>query len=277
MIAIDGLEDMEFANVKITQQEFGIVARAAWSGDGTTSGLMGLAYMGLTSSQDANGDSHPYSPIMQSLFAQNSIPDMFSIALQRDSKGTSPPSYLALGGLPDVPHDPTFYNTSIDAMMIAANDAEFIAYTIDINGYAVSSDYNAQFSSPTNSNQKVTPLLSPNVQSIVDSGSSMCYVPDQVCESLIAAFSPPGQFDQENGIYTVPCTSRVPLFGVSIANKVFFLDPEDIVGQAVDERNCILGVQSNGGSTNVLGDSFLHNVLAVFDLGNAQMRFAVRA
>lgn len=272
------LDNMAFAGVQIKRQEFGVVDRAAWSGDGTTSGLVGLAYMDLTHAQDSQDNgNYPYSPIMQSLFAQNNIPAMFSVALQRDDgPGAPPPSYLALGGLPDIAHDPTFYNTTIDTTIISATSTDFVYYTIDVDGYAISSDHGAQFNTQSSTNAYKTPLIYKGTQSIIDTGSTFCAVPPEVCDALVAGFEPAGRYDDASGFYTVPCNAKIPLFGISIANKVFYLNSADIVAESLDGSTCILGVQSNGGGINVLGDTFLHNVLAVFDLGNAEMRFAAR-
>ncbi|KAH9820459.1 putative peptidase A1 family protein, partial [Teratosphaeria destructans] len=44
-----GFETFVMGGITVTKQEFGLVDRAAWSGDGTSSGLVGFAYSTLTS------------------------------------------------------------------------------------------------------------------------------------------------------------------------------------------------------------------------------------
>ena len=39
---------------------------------------------------------------------------------------------------------------------------------------------------------------------------------------------------------------------------------------------CLSGIQDDGGSFGILGDVFLKNVLAVYDIGASEMRFAAR-
>ncbi|KAG9571629.1 hypothetical protein KCU79_g147, partial [Aureobasidium melanogenum] len=69
----------------------GLVTVAGWYGDGTSSGLVGLAYASLTnqySGSDPDADiaglNIPYDPLLTSMFAQNITAPIFSIALDRD-------------------------------------------------------------------------------------------------------------------------------------------------------------------------------------------------
>lgn len=43
---------------------------------------------------------------------------------------------------------------------------------------------------------------------------------------------------------------------------------------STNPRTQITGIQSSGMSSAILGDVFLHNVVAVFDIGNEEMKFA---
>ena len=44
-----GFDSVTIGGLTVTQQEFGVVTKAAWNGDGVTSGLVGFAFPGLTS------------------------------------------------------------------------------------------------------------------------------------------------------------------------------------------------------------------------------------
>lgn len=44
-----GFDTVTVGGMTVTKQEIGLVTKAAWEGDGVSSGLMGLAYPGLTS------------------------------------------------------------------------------------------------------------------------------------------------------------------------------------------------------------------------------------
>jgi hypothetical protein len=64
-----GFDTVTVAGLTVTNQEIGVVNKAAWSGDSITSGLLGLAYPGLTSVynssnplNDSLATSEVYSP-----------------------------------------------------------------------------------------------------------------------------------------------------------------------------------------------------------------------
>ena len=46
---IVGFDTISVGGLRVAHQEFGLVNKAAWAGDGVNSGILGLAYPGLTS------------------------------------------------------------------------------------------------------------------------------------------------------------------------------------------------------------------------------------
>jgi len=98
----------------------------------------------------------------------------------------------------------------------------------------------------------------------------------------MASFDPPPTYHDYTPYY--PCNATAPPFGVSIGGKVFNLTNTDIIyqrGSYVTKKGvkmCPIYVQ-NGGigggrALNVLGEVFLNNVVAVFDVGENVVRFA---
>lgn len=79
----------------------------------------------------------------------------------------------------------------------------------------------------------------------------------------------------DEGAYLVDCSAKPPVFGVQIAPETFFIDGADLILDGGD-GTCISGVNDAGESLSILGDVFLKNVLAVFDVGASEMRFAAR-
>jgi hypothetical protein len=77
------------------------------------------------------------------------------------------------------------------------------------------------------------------------------------------------------GLYEVACNATVPLFGVVVSSKVFYINRLDLI---IDTGYgfCIMGVQDNNGGLTIVGDVFMRNVLTVFDVGAAQVRFSAR-
>ena len=71
------------------------------------------------------------------------------------------------------------------------------------------------------------------------------------------------------------CAARAPAFGVKIGGRNFVVNPKDMIQKDAASGACLSAIQ-DGGATGpfILGDVFLNNVVAVFDVGAAQMRFA---
>ncbi|KAG9571630.1 hypothetical protein KCU71_g151, partial [Aureobasidium melanogenum] len=125
-------------------------------------------------------------------------------------------------------------------------------------------------------NPRKTPLLgAPTYNVIVDSGTSLIYAPTDVAAALAAAFSPPAVLSSSYGLYIVACNATVPLFGVTISKKVFYINPLDLIIDT-GEGFCVTGVQDVGAGMAIIGDTFMRNVLTVFDVGAAQVRFSAR-
>jgi hypothetical protein len=64
-----GFETVTVGGLTVTSQEVGVVTNAAWEGDSVSSGLIGLAYPGLTSvfngtnpDNDSDGNLEEYNP-----------------------------------------------------------------------------------------------------------------------------------------------------------------------------------------------------------------------
>lgn len=74
----------------------------------------------------------------------------------------------------------------------------------------------------------------------------------------------------------VQCDAIPPHFAILISGVEFWINPADLIYQdLVDPLTgyCAIGVASGGPGPYILGDVFLQNVVAVFDVGAAEMRF----
>lgn len=68
----------------------------------------------------------------------------------------------------------------------------------------------------------------------------------------------------------------MPEFGISIGGQVFKISKADmLIPSSVDPVTglCATGVMDGGMGPYVLGDTFMNNVISVFDIGAAEMRF----
>jgi aspergillopepsin I len=274
-------ERMTMAGITVPQQKFAVVDYAAWFGDGYSSGLVGFAYGTLTSayagndpSQDQRGGTLMYNPLFVSMYNLSLIAPLFSIAIDRDPNNGG---VLALGGIPNIPHSPSWVSAAIQSVgvFVGTTTLAYEFYTVYSDGFAVASTPNIQFNPYRNNNPRKRNLLA-NGTVIVDSGTSLVYAPNSVADAVAFAFQPPASYDSNSDAYFVSCTAKPPVFGVSIGKKIFFVNGADMILPA-NEGQCLSGVQPNNGGLAILGDVWMKNVLAVFDIGAEKMRFASRS
>ncbi len=93
-------------------------------------------------------------------------------------------------------------------------------------------------------------------------------------------FDPPATLVPSQGLFYAPCNATIPSFGVQIGDTVFYMSPDDLLRQSARDpetgKLCRIGLLDSWSGPHVLGVSFLSNVVAVFDVGNSEMRFAAR-
>lgn len=73
-------------------------------------------------------------------------------------------------------------------------------------------------------------------------------------------------------MYHQPTNIRRHYFGTELFINVADMTIDGGFGGNI----CLSGIQDDGGSFGILGDVFLKNVLAVYDIGASEMRFAAR-
>jgi aspergillopepsin I len=275
-----GYETFTFGGITVPHQKFGLVDYAGWYGDGYSSGLIGFAYGTLTSayngtdpSKDVRGGTLLYNPLFVSMYNLSLIAPIFSMAINRDPNDGG---LLALGGIPDIPHSPCWISTAIQSVgfFIGTNTPAYEFYTVEINGFAFSASQYTQFDVLGTGNPAKTPIIEP-ASVIVDSGTSLVYAPNDVARGVALGFRPPAVFDSDTGAWYVACNATPPTFGVSIGHKIFFANGQDLIIPS-SGGHCISGVQPKNDGLTILGDVWMKNVITVFDIGAAMMRFAAR-
>ncbi len=150
---------------------------------------------------------------------------------------------------------------------------------------------NGSISTTTASSSSVPP--SPVPAASIDAGSTLTILPSDMADALLSAFDPPPHWVVSGQAYYAPCNARVPTLGVQIGTQVFYMAAADILRQgerdAETGRYCRVGITDGAGGLvgdddtdtyglpmATLGVTFLTNVIAVFDIGNGEMRFASR-
>ncbi|KAL2255146.1 hypothetical protein VTK26DRAFT_4009 [Humicola hyalothermophila] len=263
--------DVRVGDLTARGQRIALVNYAYWRGDGQTSGLLGLAYPFLTSLDGPVENQPPYDPVFTTLWKSGAVEPLFSIALSRNESGRE--SYLALGGLPPVEVDDETWARSPLLPMSAV--PEWMLETEEKGMYIIKP---AAFVLGGKEGEEVTRDTT-QIPVLIDVGATLSMLPRAFVNQLYDAFDPPARYIPGTGLYFAPCNATVPTFGVQIGDKTFYMPPEDLLRQAARDPSgefCRVGVTDTSGPPYILGVTFLSNVVAVFDVGAEEMRFAER-
>jgi hypothetical protein len=180
------------------------------------------------------------------MITQGLNPPIFSMALQRspETGNNIPGGYIAFGGLPPVAVDPAaFVSTPILINQFEgypANEATNRSfYTIKPDGYVYGTK------------KGIISTHSSSVPAIVDSGTTLLYVPTSVANGYLASFDPPPTLHQ--GEYFYPCNATAPEFGIKIAGTTFNISSADIIlpdsgftNKTTGVEYCLIGVVDGG-------------------------------
>ncbi|KAK1528308.1 eukaryotic aspartyl protease [Colletotrichum paranaense] len=259
-----GYSDIEVAGIVVKQQQVGLANKTYWMGNNYTNGVLGLAYPSITSAftGDMNEDRPafqvPYSPFFTSMVQQGLSSDAFSVSLVRNSSGV-----IGWGGRTGLPiTGPTAYTdliiTSINSQR-PDGSWQYSYYTILVDGLRWGS---------TSDTKKYL--------YIVDTGTTLMYVPPPTAEAIARSFSPSAIYLFQYGGYFAPCDAIAPKIAVIVEGASFFINPVDLIYRGlVDPLTgyCQIGITTGGKGPYILGSVFLHNVEAYFDVGAGQVRF----
>nr|POE72328.1 putative aspartic-type endopeptidase [Quercus suber] len=282
-----GFQQVCVGGISVDHQEVALADYAYWNGDGVSSGVMGFAYPTLTSAYEGTDPSKdrqnvtglPYTNWIFNAIAQQLIDPVFSVAMSR-GHDSGPSGLLALGGLPDVPYKDDWASAPLQILELthlASEAKNFSYYTIIPDGFVLRS--NANSTSGISAPPPVNANMPTDFPVIIDSGTTLIYLPVALAEAVNNAFNPPATYIEGEGIFEAQCDAIPPYLAVVIDGKTFEIDRRDLLltNLGVDgiTGGCLTGVQPVD-ELYILGDSFLKNVVAVFDVGSSEMRFAAR-
>ena len=93
-------------------------------------------------------------------------------------------------------------------------------------------------------------------------------------------FDPPAEWHGSGGAWYAQCNATVPKVGIQVGAEVYQISPADLLRQTSRDVEtgtlCRVGIMDANVPPYILGLTFLTNVVAVFDVGNDEMRFAKR-
>jgi len=260
-----GKETVTLGGITVKDQAFGLATQAGWKGDTFSSGLVGLAFPSITRAFSSDGQLKRYNPIFSSMHQQKLIKPIFALTLNRANEE---PGMITLGGLPKgkVKYSENFARAKMQVMSKNSKASSKPVYTF----YAVKSPQILI------GDKKVT--VNGNV--VIDSGTTLAYLPFNVIETMTSEFKPPVRAIPKASQIQVPCTATPPEVFIAINGTKIAISPEEVVHRAMDEfgrKICILGfAPTTMRAPLILGGSFLRGVVAAFDVGAAEMRFHPR-
>lgn len=241
-----------------------------WNGDGVSSGIIGFAYPSLTSAykgtnpanDDVDTNVH-YINWINKAIKQGKTAPVFSCAIERGPNGGG--GQVAIGGLPDVEFEHSFASTPLKIIELTPHPIEqtkYSYYTIIPDGFVLDGQ-----------------SKSTSIPVIVDSGTTLLYLPVRLTEAINAAFDPPAVYVEESGVFETDCNATPPDLAITIGGQDFHISGKELllhgaVGKDPATGGCVTGVQVGPSGVSILGDVFLKNVVAVFDIGASQMKFA---
>lgn len=275
-----GYDTVTVAGMAAKSQKIGVVNKAAWYGDSVTSGLMGLANPYITSvygGTDPNADSTSnhltYDPYFYTAVKEKMVANpYFSVALNRGSFAAQESStldeklgYIAFGGIAPVKTTSNAATVPMQGYIVSDGSKQLAYYTVNVTSY--------NFSGADKLSQK-------NNQAILDTGTTLNYLPPNIAREYNAKFSPKATL--QDGYYYVDCDAKVPAFSVTIGGKKFTVDGKDnVVPGGTDENGnevCYSGVQDGYSfGIYILGDVFLHNVVSTFNIDTKRITLTSRA
>jgi hypothetical protein len=116
-----------------------------------------------------------------------------------------------------------------------------------------------------------------NVPVLLDSGSSLMYLPDSIARSLYSKYN--ARYDSSQGAAYVDCdlANQQGSLDFSFSGVKISVPLNELVIVAAVSRGqpiCLLGVGPAGNSVSVLGDTFLRSAYVVYDLANNEISLA---
>lgn len=223
----------------------------------STEGILGIGYT-INEVAVTRAGGQPYPNLPQKLVDDNLISsNAYSLWLNDLDASTGT---ILFGGV----DKDKFHGTLQTLPIIPEQDNVYAEFIIALTGMGQNGKNGSIFS-----NQNVPVLL--------DSGSSLMYLPDTVVRSLYRTYN--AQYDATQGAAFVDCNLAYQegsldfVFSgvrISVAIDELVLVASVSRGQPI----CILGILPAGNQVAVLGDTFLRSAYVVYDLANNEISLA---
>jgi len=222
----------------------------------STEGILGIGYTSNEVQVNRAGGA-PYANLPQ-LLADNGDINTNAYSLWLNDLDASTGSIL-FGGV-----DTEKYIGTLSKLPIIPEAGSYREFVIALTGMGSDGTSGSIFKNET------VPVL-------LDSGSSLMYLPDNVAQALYTKYN--ARYDSRQGAAFVDCslanqkgslefTFSGPTISVPLDELVI------VAGTSRGQPVCIFGVGPAGNSVSVLGDTFLRSAYVVYDLANNQIALA---
>ncbi|KAL7421181.1 hypothetical protein Q5752_004066 [Cryptotrichosporon argae] len=180
-----------------------------------TAGIIGFAsplltsvFYGSDTAKDSLANAADYLPWFYKAVNESLVAPYFSIALERTSFANEET------------------NISLTNTSVTVPNIEF---TADVDGETVTAPAYYTVSADSFTINNVSVPNSAAITIILDSGTTLVYVPDDVAEAFAAAISPAAIYDSDLGAYIASCDARVPETSVQIGGETFTFTAADLL------------------------------------------------
>ncbi|RDW24896.1 aspartic peptidase domain-containing protein [Yarrowia lipolytica] len=233
-----GTDTLTLGSVSLTDFQFACASNAA----GNT-GILGISVQGQES-VGRYGSEYPNFPVA----LQNAgYIDRQVYSLYLNNADSSDGTFL-IGGI-----DTAKYSGSLTVLPLTQQDALQISYnSITYDGAQVGG----------------------SGQAVLDSGTSLTYIPDAAYQALATKLGLSSSPDPISGLIDIPCDSDVSV-EFNFDGVIITATSEQIV-LSTGGSTCGFGIQSNANSqgNTLFGDTFLRNAYVVYDLQDSQIGLA---
>lgn len=236
-------DTVRFGTTDLTSQQFGVGYAS-----NSSEGVMGIGYPNLeVAVQYDRGSS--YANIPQNMANQGLI-NTPAYSLWLDDLQSSTGNIL-FGGV-----DTSKFTGELTTVPIVAEQNEYLEMIVALSGISI------------DNNGKSTTLLSTATPVLLDSGSTLMYLPSSVAQSIYSAVG--ATYSSRQGVATIPCSSAsstTMTLGFTFSGKTIQIAMSQLVLNEGSSKTCLFGIvpQSSSG-TYTLGDTFLRSAYVVYDL-----------
>lgn len=244
-------DTVEIGGATLTAQQFGIGLTSS-----SEEGIIGIGYSSNEAILAIQGGEE-YVNVPQRML-QSGLINSNAYSLWLNDLDASTGSIL-FGGV-----NTEKYTGSLETLPIIAEQGIYAEFIIALTGIGLNGD----------AGSIATNLNSP---ALLDSGSSLMYLPNDVTQDIYNAVG--ASYDSSQGAAFVDCslanndttidfTFSSPTISVSMSELVIEAGVQN--GQPI----CILGIAPADGTTPVLGDTFIRSAYIVYDLTNNEISLA---